>query len=141
MATYVRRKIAIWNKETKLDQRLRLIFPKRFSHPYNYSWGISFEYLARWLEPTNKEIFRLYLRHTIFVNFKVIYHKLKKCLNSRSSYQSCPIEKAVVKNFAIFTGKHLCWSHLLIDLRASITATFLKRDSDTGVFMWILQIF
>ena len=63
---------------------------------------------------TEKEIIRLCLCHTIFINFKVIYRKLKKCLNSRSSHQSCPIEKAVFKNFAIFTGKQLCWSLLLI---------------------------
>ena len=34
----------------------------------------------------------------------------KKCLNSRSSHQSCSLEKTVLKNFAIFTGKHLCWT-------------------------------
>ena len=43
----------------------------------------------------------------------------------------CSIEKAVLKNFTIFTGKHLCWSLLLRHLRASRPATFLKRDSDT----------
>ena len=42
------------------------------------------------------------------------------------------MEKVVFKNFAIFTGKHLCWSLLLIDLRASRPVTFLKRDSNTG---------
>ena len=57
-----------------------------------------------------------------------MYHKLKKCLNSRSSHQSCSIEKAVLKNFAIFTGKHLCWSLLLIDLRALRPGTFLKGE-------------
>ena len=34
-----------------------------------------------------------------------MYHKLKRCLNSRSSHQMCSIEKAVLKNFAIYTGK------------------------------------
>ena len=53
-------------------------------------------------------------------------HKLKKCLNSRSSHQSYSIEKSVLKNFAIFTGKHLRWSLLLIDFRASRPATFFK---------------
>ena len=28
-----------------------------------------------------------------------MYHKLKKCLNSRSSHQRCSIKKAVLKNF------------------------------------------
>ena len=122
-------------KETNLDQRLRLIFSKRFPHPYKYSWGISQECLPGQPESTKKEIVSLCLCHTIFINFKVTCHKLKKCLNSRSSHLSCSIEKAVLKNFAIFTGKHLCWSLSLIDLRASRPASFLKRDSNTVVFL------
>ena len=122
-------------KKPKLDQRLRLIFPKRFPHPYKYSWGISYEYLPRWPESTEKEIIRLCLCHTIFINFKVMCPKLKKCINSRSSHQTCSIEKAVLKNFAIFTGKHLRWSLLLIDFRASRPATFFKSDSNTGIFL------
>ena len=103
-------------------------FPKRFPHPFKYSWGISYKYLTVWPEPTKEEIIRLCLCHAIFINFKVMYYKLKKCFNSRSSHQSCSIEKAVLKTFAIFTEKHLCWSLLLIDLRASRPANFLKRD-------------
>ena len=134
MATYARREITIWKKnKTKLDQWLRLIFPKRFPHPYQYSCGISYEYLPGWPELNEREIIRLCLCHTIFINFKVMYHKLKKCLNSRSSHQSCSVEKAVLKNLAIFTGKHLCWSLLWID--------FGLQDLQTGVFLWILRNF
>ena len=39
-----------------------------------------------------------------------MYHKLKKILNSRSSLQRCSIEKAVLKSFAIYIAKGLCWS-------------------------------
>ena len=56
-----------------------------------------------------------------------------------SQFQKQPpelfIEKAVLKNFAIFTEKHLCWSLLLKDLRTSRLASFFKRDSNTGVFL------
>ena len=52
-----------------------------------------------------------------------MYHILKKCLNSKNSYPRCSIEKAVFKNFEIFTGKRLCWSLLLINLRASRPVT------------------
>ena len=45
---------------------------------------------------------------------KLLYHKLKNCLNSRSSHQRYSIKKAVLKNFAIFTGKRLCLNLLLI---------------------------
>ena len=46
-----------------------------------------------------------------------------------------------LKNFAIFTGKQLCWSLFLIKLRPWRPATLLKRDSNTGVFLWILRPF
>ena len=102
------------------------MFPKRFPHPYKYSWGISHEYLPEWPESTEREIISLCLCHTIFINFKVMY--LKKCLNSRSSHQSCSIWKAVLKNFAIFT-----WSLLLIYLRVQDPQLSLK-GTPTQVF-------
>ena len=40
----------------------------------------------------------------------------------------------VLKNFAIFTGKHLCWSSFLIKLQACKPANLLKRDPNTGAF-------
>ena len=40
----------------------------------------------------------------------------------------------VLKNFANFTGKHLCWSLILIKLQAVRLVALLKRDSKTGVF-------
>ena len=64
-----------------------------------------------------------------------MYYKLKKCLNSRSSHQRCSIEKVVFKNFAIFTGKRLCQSLLLMNLQASRTATFLK-ETPTQLFSY-----
>ena len=48
---------------------------------------------------------------------------------------------AVLKNFAIFTGQHLCWSHFLIKLEAWSSATSLKRDSSTDVLLRILRNF
>ena len=47
----------------------------------------------------------------------------------------------VLKNFAIFTGKHLCWSLLLIDLRTWRPATFLKRNSNTEFSREYCKIF
>ena len=40
-------------------------------------------------------------------------------------------KKVVLKNFAIFTEKRLCWSLFLIKLQAWRSATLLKRDSKT----------
>ena len=36
-------------------------------------------------------------------------------LKLRSSHWSCSVEKVVLRNFANFTGKHLCWSLFLIE--------------------------
>ena len=51
------------------------------------------------------------------------------------------MKKAVLKNVAIFTGKHLCWSLFLIKLRAFRPATILKRDSNTGVSFEYCEVF
>ena len=44
----------------------------------------------------------------------------------------------LLKKFTNFTEKHLCWSLTLVNLQAWFTATLLKRDSDTGIFLWNL---
>ena len=50
-------------------------------------------------------------------------------------------KKSVFKNFANFTGKHLCWSLFLIELQALSAVTSLKRDSHTAVFKLNLRNF
>ena len=45
------------------------------------------------------------------------------------------------ENSANFIGKHLCWSLFLIKLQAGRPATLLKRDSNTGFFLWNLPNF
>ena len=50
-------------------------------------------------------------------------------------------KKGVLKNFAHFTGKHLCWSLFLIQLQVFRPATLLKRDSNAGAFLRNLKIF
>ena len=52
----------------------------------------------------------------------------------RISYWRCSTKRAVLKNFAIFRGKHLCMSLFLKKLQAWRPATLLKRDSNTGAF-------
>ena len=46
------------------------------------------------------------------------------------------IRQHVLKDFAIFTGKQLCWSLFLITLPALKSAALLERDSITGIFLW-----
>ena len=50
----------------------------------------------------------------------------------RSSQRRCSVKKGVPRNNANFTGKHLYWS-LFLTKRGP--ATFLKRESNTGVFL------
>ena len=47
----------------------------------------------------------------------------------RSSSSQMFLETAVLKNFTMFTGKYLC------------CGLFLLRDSNIGVFLWILRNF
>ena len=55
---------------------------------------------------------------------------------SERSHRRCSVKKDVLKNFAKLTGKHLCCSLILTKLQAFGPTTLLKRDSNTGVFLW-----
>ena len=61
--------------------------------------------------------------------------------NLKSSLRNSSVKKGVLRNFAHFTGKHLCWSIILIELQAFRPTALLKRDSNTDVFLWNLQNF
>ena len=62
-------------------------------------------------------------------------------VKGRRSHRKCSMKKAVLKHFAIFTGKYLCCNFFLIKLRAWRTETLLKRDSNTGAVLRILRNF
>ena len=49
-------------------------------------------------------------------------------------------KKGVLKNLLKFTGKHCVKVSFLIKLRAS-ACNFIKKDSGTGIFLWILWNF
>ena len=46
---------------------------------------------------------------------------------------------SVLKNFTMFTGKHLCWSPFFINIQAWRPTTLLKRDSNISFFLWNLR--
>ena len=54
----------------------------------------------------------------------------------RNSRSHIFFEIDVLENFTIFTRKQLCWSLFLM---AFSSATLLKRDSNTGAYLWILK--
>ena len=86
-----------------------------------------------------------------YVKRNVVYKKQRKLSNwnfphiafpdVKSSHWKCSIKKAVLKNLAIFSVKHLCWSLFLIKLPTRSPAIFLKGDTNTSVFLGILRNF
>ena len=60
---------------------------------------------------------------------------------NRSSLSQKFYKVGVLKYFANFIGKHQCKSIFLIKLQAWTPATLLKRESNTGVFLWNLRKF
>ena len=48
-------------------------------------------------------------------------------MNTRRIHQRCSLEKTSLKNFAIFTGKHLCRSLFLIKLQINFSINFIKK--------------
>ena len=51
---------------------------------------------------------------------------MNPCRN-RSSHRRCPVRKSVLRNFAKFTGKHLCQSFFFNKVPGLRTATLLKK--------------
>ena len=52
----------------------------------------------------------------------------------RSSHRSCPIKSTVLKNFAIFTDKDVCWSLFLIFNKVKPIQRISKNNLRSGSF-------
>ena len=63
------------------------------------------------------------------------------CSEYRNSRLQIILKIRVLKNFAIFTEKHLVWNLFLIKSMALRPATLLKKDFNTCFIMWILRKF
>ena len=59
----------------------------------------------------------------------------------RSSHWKCSVRKGVLRNFAKFTGKHLCQSFFFNKVASFGLQLHEKRDSGTAVFLWIFRNF
>ena len=76
----------------------------------------------------------------MFSKTSEICHKmLSRITISRISHLRCSVKKVVLKIFGNFAGKRLCWSLFLMKLQGWWPAILLKRDSNTGVFLWNLR--
>ena len=58
-----------------------------------------------------------------------VYETLKSLENVRSeaAVQRCSVKRGVLRNFAKFTGKHLCQSHFFNKVAVMRSAAFLKK--------------
>ena len=65
-------------------------------------------------------------------------HTNQSAVTFKALHWRCSVKKNALKNFADFTRKHLSWTLFLIKLQASRSITWLKRDSNIGVFLWNL---
>ena len=72
----------------------------------------------------------------IWIRLCLLYYFFHfESIKFRSSRWQMSIKKEVFKNFAIFTGKHLCWSLFVIKLPAYKPANLLK-ETPTQVFFY-----
>ena len=74
-----------------------------------------------------------------FTLFIIIYLLTLTILTQPPEQNSEAAVGDVLKNFANFTGKHLCWSLFFKKLQAFRSVMLLKRDSYTGVSLWNLR--
>ena len=62
-------------------------------------------------------------------------------ITKRSNHLEAFRKKGALKNITKFTWKHLCWSPFFDKVACLRPETLLKRDSNTGIFRWILWSF
>ena len=71
------------------------------------------------------------------VQIILLSHKISAKYNEQKVFH----KKAVLKNLAILSGKHLYWN-IFFNKNAGLQAcTLLRRDPNTGVFLRILRNF
>ena len=76
---------------------------------------LTFNFIKKWLQyRCLPMIFLTFFRTTNLENLRTIISEVSKIdgvfKTYISSHRRCSIKKSVLKNFAIFTGKHLCWN-------------------------------
>ena len=72
-------------------------------------------------------------------NFYIFPFRLDTGSRSGSQWQTREMfeKKAVLKDFAIFTGKHLCWSFFLIKLFPCEYCKYLRTIILKNIYKWL----
>ena len=113
------------------DRRLRGLTNDRFLIQLNLCFISKYIFIR-----SNRKWLLIIWAMSTYIN----YNK-KFCMASPEAVvQRCSEKKLLLKLLAEFTGKHLCWS-LFNKVSCLQTCNFIKRDSNTGVFLWILRNF
>ena len=94
------------------------------------------------------QILRAWISNSIIIFYLIFLFKttgkfriIRNSKTFRNSRSQMFFKINVLKNFAMFIGKHLCWSLFWTKLQAFEPAALLKADSNTGVFLWIQRNF
>ena len=94
------------------------------------------------------KLYRIFVKlYTIFVKLYPIFVKFSSILVLASKTmtepvaQRCSVRNGVLRNFAKFTAKNLCQGVFFKKVGGCSLLLYYKRDSGTGVFLWILQNF
>ena len=122
-------------------RELVFVFSHRGSHFLNVTLDYSQnQYEQSDLSSTNvlvQSLNKMHMKYVLHNKFRmIIFHDQKALsLNFKSSRSQMFFKIDVLKNLAMFTGKHLCWSYFLIQLQGWRTTILLKRDSSTSAFL------
>ena len=87
--------------------------------------------LSKMVSPTSSEIYKWQKCRIIRINLSSKVQCF--CGSYRSSRSQMFLKICVLKNFAKFTGKRLCWSLFLMMLQAWRAATLLKRKKNSSI--------
>ena len=71
----------------------------------------------------------------------IFYDQKALSLNFKGSRSQMFFKIDLLKHFAIFTRKHLCWSYFLIKLHGCRPSILLKKGFNTDVFLECYEIF
>ena len=90
------------------------------------------KYSSKWIyNPIlSGQIIAYVIYYNLLVPSSILTSKLQ-CAEQAAIIQTQPLTDVfrigVLKNFAIFTGKHLCWSLFLIKMQGFYTGNFIKN--------------
>ena len=95
-------------------------------------------FLANFAKFLRIPFFKKHLRSLLLFALEFLWWNFER---SRSSRSKIFFKLGVLKYFAIFTRKYLCRSLSLIKLQVFKPVTLIKKDPNTGLFLWILRNF